>query len=73
MSEYTMQNYLNVSLAMREAQMSIIIQQVDNGWIITNITSGGKTEVYLEEERMLTRVHQLVSDWDVGDIVSITK
>lgn len=53
--------------------MSIQIERVDNGWIVTDMDFGGETEVFRAEEEMLTRVHELVSDWDIGDKVSIIK
>lgn len=54
--------------------MSVIIRCADNGWILKYTRYLSTTEeIYSDEERMLTRVHQLVSKWDVDDRVSILK
>lgn len=52
----------------------VTIHRADNGWILEYTRYCATTkEIYDNEERLLTRVHQLVSKWDVGDRVSILK
>lgn len=53
----------------------VFIDKVENGWVLTYSSYGAmKTEIYTDEEALLTRVHQIVSlKWDAGDKAKITK